>query len=185
MNRQQESENFKKLQFSADLAKLVKHTRQVGFFNMGEDASFPHIEFAIPDTQIKDRYWCKDDSNCGENLYEYTLRNTRTTKIIYDYDATYFKDIYNLLSAKYKLGRMRLLGLQPNRSLSWHREPDERIVIPVITNPGAHMVIGGENKHLPADGSAWYLDTTKFHTAFNGGFDLRVHLLITYNGELG
>ena len=32
-------------------------------------------------------------------------------------------------------------------------------------------------KHLPADGSAWITNNTKYHNAFNGGEENRVHLV--------
>ena len=69
-------------------------------------------------------------------------------------------------------------------SLSWHREPADRIIIPIITNPGAHLIIDDESKHLPADGSVWFCKTTKYHSGFNGGWSDRIHLVITCNGEI-
>jgi hypothetical protein len=42
------------------------------------------------------------------------------------------------LSSKYKLGRVRILLKQPRSTLSWHRDPEPRLHIPIITNPGCH-----------------------------------------------
>ena len=58
-----------------------------------------------------------------------------------DYDNTYFKHVYDVLSSKYKLGRMRILLKEPRSTLSWHRDPEPRLHIPIITNPGCIMVI--------------------------------------------
>ena len=73
--------------------------------------------------------------------------------------------------------------LEPRTSLSWHRDPEPRLHIPVFTNPGAHLVISHRLKHLPADGSVWFTDTRKYHTVFNGGEENRIHLVATYLGE--
>ena len=54
---------------------------------------------------------------------------------------------------KYKLGRVRILLKEPRSTLSWHRDPEPRLYIPIITNPGCLMVIDNVAKHMPADGS--------------------------------
>ena len=52
-----------------------------------------------------------------------------------------------------------------------------RLHIPIITNPGCIMVIDETAKHMPADGSAWVTNNVKYHNAFNGGEEGRVHLV--------
>ena len=52
-----------------------------------------------------------------------------------------------------------------------------RLHIPIITNPGSIMVIDNVAKHLPADGSVWITNNTKYHNAFNGGEENRIHLV--------
>ena len=78
---------------------------------------------------------------------------------------------------KYKLGRVRILLKQPRSTLSWHRDPEPRLHIPIITNPGAIMVVDHVAKHMPADGSVWITNNTKYHNAFNGGEEDRIHLV--------
>ncbi len=39
------------------------------------------------------------------------------------------------------------------------------------------MVIEEVAKHLPADGSVWLTNNTKYHNFFNGGEEDRVHLV--------
>ena len=39
------------------------------------------------------------------------------------------------------------------------------------------MVIDNVAKHLPADGSVWVTNNTKYHNAFNGGEEDRIHLV--------
>ena len=63
---------------------------------------------------------------------------------------------------------MRLLLKEPRSTLSWHRDPEPRLHIPIYTNPGAIMVVDNVAKHMPADGSVWITNNTKYHNAFNG-----------------
>ena len=41
------------------------------------------------------------------------------------------------------------------------------------------MVIEEVNLHMPADGSVWITNNTRYHNAFNGGEEDRVHLVAT------
>jgi len=75
------------------------------------------------------------------------------------------------------LGRVRLLLKEPRSTLSWHRDPEPRLHIPIYTNPGAIMVIDKRAQHMPADGSVWVTNNLKYHNAFNGGEENRVHLV--------
>ena len=52
---------------------------------------------------------------------------------------------------------------EPRSTLSWHRDPEPRLHIPIYTNPGAIMVIDHIAKHMPADGSVWVTNNTKYH----------------------
>ena len=47
--------------------------------------------------------------------------------------------------------------------MSWHRDPEPRLHIPIITNPGCKMVIEDIAKHMPADGSVIITNNTKYH----------------------
>jgi len=93
--------------------------------------------------------------------------------------STYFKNVYDVLSQHYRLGRVRILKLDNRTSLSYHRDPEARLHIPIITNPGALMIVEKEVHHMEADGGVYYVDTTKYHTALNGGEEPRVHLVAT------
>ena len=52
-----------------------------------------------------------------------------------------------------------------------------RLHIPIYTNPGSIMVIDKSAQHMPADGSDWVTNNLKYHNAFNGGEENRVHLV--------
>ena len=98
---------------------------------------------------------------------------------------TYFREVYDTLrefvGTKYdgELGRVRLIKSVPRVCLSWHRDPEPRLHIPIVTNPGCIAIIDTEAQHLKADGKVWITDNTKYHTALNGGYDHRVHFIAT------
>ena len=126
---------------------------------------------------IKGIYWTKPSSS-GKEVERAKVINERAyTEFVKDLEDTYFKEVYDILSNKFKLGRARILLKQPRSTLSWHRDPEPRLHIPIITNPGCIMVIDSVAKHLPADGSAWITNNIKYHNAFNGGEENRVHLV--------
>ena len=106
-----------------------------------------------------------------------SLDESQYSEFIKDYENTYFKEVYDTLSSRYKLGRVRILLKEPRSTLSWHRDPEPRLHIPIITNPGCLMVIDNVAKHMPADGSVWVTNNTKYHNAFNGGEENRIHLV--------
>ena len=67
------------------------------------------------------------------------------------------------MKKKFKLGRVRLLLKEPRSTLSWHKDPEPRLHIPIITNLGCSMVIENVAKHLPADGNVTITNNTKYH----------------------
>ena len=126
---------------------------------------------------VRGVYWTKPDSSGKEVTRDVTIDETKYTKFVEDYKNTYFKEVYEELSKRYKLGRVRLLLKEPRSTLSWHRDPEPRLHIPIVTNPGCLMVIDRTAQHMPADGSVWVTNNLKYHNAFNGGEENRVHLV--------
>jgi len=126
---------------------------------------------------VKGIYWTKPDSSGKETVRAKKIDETAYTEFVKDLENTYFKEVYDTLSKKFKLGRVRILLKEPRSTLSWHRDPEPRLHIPIITNPGCIMVIDNVAKHLPADGSAYITNNIKYHNAFNGGEENRVHLV--------
>ena len=122
-------------------------------------------------------YWTKPYETEKEVKRDVNIKEHKYTQFIEDFKNTYFKKVYNELFKRYKLGRVRLLLKEPRSTLSWHRDPEPRLHIPIYTNPGSIMVIESIAKHLPADGSVWVTNNTKYHNAFNGGEENRVHLV--------
>ena len=122
-------------------------------------------------------FWTKPDSSGKEVSRDKHIDESLYTEFIKDFAHTYFKEVYEKLSSMFKLGRVRILLKEPRTTLSWHRDPEPRLHIPIITNQGCLQVIENVAKHLPADGSVWITNNTKYHNAFNGGEENRVHLV--------
>ena len=132
---------------------------------------------SIKGENIKGIYWTRPDSTGEEVVRAKRIDESSYTEFVEDLKDTYFKEVYDELSKRFKLGRVRILLKEPRSTLSWHRDPEPRLHIPIITNPGCLMVIDNVAKHMPADGSVWITNNTKYHNAFNGGEENRVHLV--------
>jgi hypothetical protein len=134
---------------------------------------------SITGGNVRGLFWTRPDSTGKEVQRENPIDETKYTEFVKLFEDTYFKEVYDTLIPKYNLGRVRLLWKMPRTTLSWHRDPERRLHIPIVTNPGALMIIDDEVKHMPADGKVWITDNTKYHNAFNGGEEDRVHLVAT------
>ena len=132
---------------------------------------------SIKGNKVRGVYWTKPDSSGNEVSRDVNVDEDKYTEFVEDFKNTYFKEVYDELSKRYKLGRVRLLLKEPRSTLSWHRDPEPRLHIPIYTNPGCLMVIENTAKHMPADGSVWVTNNVKYHNAFNGGEQNRVHLV--------
>ena len=181
--------DFQKQDINFDIIKLRKACDQVLKIR-GFDTTLGIPHFAgislnqIPGdpestkgSKIRGVYWTKPDSTGKEVVRDVGIDESKYTEFVNDFKGTYFEDVYRELSEKFKLGRVRLLLKEPRSTLSWHRDPEPRLHIPIYTNPGAIMVVDSVAKHLPADGSVWITNNTKYHNAFNGGEENRVHLV--------
>ena len=181
--------DFQKQEIKFDIIKLREACNEVLKIK-GFDTSLgiPHFA-AVPLNQIpgdpdsikgnkaRGVYWTKPDSTGKEVTRDVSIDESKYTEFLKDFEHTYFKEVYDQLSKKYKLGRVRLLLKEPRSTLSWHRDPEPRLHIPIYTNPGAIMVIDKVAHHMPADGSVWVTNNLKYHNAFNGGEENRVHLV--------
>ena len=181
--------DFQKQDINFDIIKLRKACDQVLKIR-GFDTSLGIPHFAgislnqIPGdpestkgSKIRGVYWTKPDSTGKEVARDVGIDESKYTEFVNDFKGTYFENVYRELSEKFTLGRVRLLLKEPRSTLSWHRDPEPRLHIPIYTNPGAIMVVDSVAKHLPADGSVWITNNTKYHNAFNGGEENRVHLV--------
>ena len=132
---------------------------------------------SIEGHNVRGVYWTKPNDSGTEVQRDKMIDESKYSEFVEDFKNTYFKKVYDELSKKYKLGSVRLLLKEPRSTLSWHRDPEPRLHIPIYTNPGCLMVIDKIAHHMPADGSVWITNNIKYHNAFNGGEENRVHLV--------
>ena len=132
---------------------------------------------SIKGQNVRGIFWTKPNGNGQEVQRDKPIDESKYTEFVEEFKNTYFKEVYDQLSKIYKLGRVRLLLKEPRSTLSWHRDPEPRLHIPIYTNPGSIMVVDEVAKHMPADGSVWITNNTKYHNAFNGGEENRIHLV--------
>ncbi len=181
--------DFQKQNIKFDILKLQEAYRQIittkKFDDGGGISHFgaicltrkPGDPDSVKGSKARGIYWTKPDKSGVEVSRDININESEYSEFIPDYENTYFKKVFDILSSKYKLGRLRILLKEPRSTLSWHRDPEPRLHIPIITNPGCLMVIDNVAKHMPADGSVWITNNTKYHNAFNGGEENRVHLV--------
>ena len=184
-----ESDFYKVEDLKFDILKLRKALRQVLSRKEYDDAvgtkyiagislnQIPGDSDSIKGENVKGIYWTKPDVSGIEAVRAKRIDEAKYTEFVKDLEDTYFKEVYDILSKKFKLGRVRILLKEPRSTLSWHRDPEPRLHIPIITNPGCIMVIEEIAKHLPADGSTWVTNNMKYHNFFNGGEEDRIHLV--------
>ena len=137
----------------------------------------PNDESSIKGNNIRGKYWTIADETGKEVSRDIDIDESKYTQLVPEFNNTYFSEVYKVLSKRFKLGRVRLLLKEPRSTLSWHKDPECRLHIPIVTNAGCSMVIENVAKHLPADGSVWITNNTKYHNFFNGGEQARVHLV--------
>ena len=137
----------------------------------------PNDQTSIEGNNVRGKYWTIADESGKEVSRDIDIDESKYTELVPEFEDTYFKEVYETLKSKFKLGRVRLLLKEPRSTLSWHKDPEPRLHIPIVTNKGCMMVIENVAKHMPADGSVTITNNTKFHNFFNGGEQQRVHLV--------
>ena len=164
-----------------DLEKILKkkkfNTLDINHFGAIPLNEIPGDKKSTEGHNIRGTYWTKPDETGKEVVRDIGIDETKYTQIVPEFENTYFSEVYETLKKNFKIGRIRILLKQPRSSLSWHRDPEPRLHIPIITNPGCMMVIENIAKHLPADGSVTITNNTKYHNFFNGGEQDRIHLV--------
>jgi len=164
-----------------DLEKILKKKKfdTLGITHFGAISlnQIPNDENSIRGNNIRGKYWTISDESGIEVSRDKDIDESKYTQLIPEYENTYFKEVYDTLSERFTLGRVRLLLKEPRSTLSWHKDPEPRLHIPIITNLGCSMVIENVAKHLPADGHVTITNNTKYHNFFNGGEQNRVHLV--------
>ena len=173
--------NFDIAKLKEDLDKILKNKRfnspGVTHFGAIPINQIPNDESSITGNNIRGKYWTIADDTGKEVSRDVDIDESKYTELVPEFEKTYFKEVFDTLKKRFKLGRVRLLLKEPRSTLSWHKDPECRLHVPIITNKGCSMVIENVAKHLPADGKVWITNNTKYHNFFNGGEQARVRLV--------
>ena len=173
--------NFDIERLRKDLDKILvnKKFKSPGVTHFGAISinQIPNDENSIKGNNVRGRYWTIADDTGKEVSRDIDIDEAKYTQLVPEFEKTYFQEVYEALRKRFKLGRVRLLLKEPRSTLSWHKDPECRLHVPIITNKGCSMVIENVAKHLPADGKVWITNNTKYHNFFNGGEQARIHLV--------
>ncbi len=171
--------DISRLKYDLDEILKMKRFNSPGVTHFGAIPinQIPNDENSIKGHNVRGRYWTFADDSGKEVSRDIDIDESKYTQLVPEFEKTYFKEVYETLSKMFKLGRVRLLLKEPRSTLSWHKDPECRLHIPIITNKGCSMVIENVAKHLPADGKVWITNNTKYHNFFNGGEQSRIHLV--------
>ena len=156
-----------------------KKFNSLGISHFGAIAlnQIPNDPNSIKGHNMRGVYWTIPDETGKEVSRDIKIDESKYTNVTPEFENTYFQEVYETLKKKFKIGRVRILLKEPRSTLSWHKDPEPRLHIPIITNLGCSMVIENVAKHLPADGSVTITNNTKYHNFFNGGEQSRIHLV--------
>ena len=165
----------------SDLEKILKKKKfnSLGIKNFAAIPlnQIPGDKSSIEGHNVRGTYWTIPDESGKEAQRDMNIDESKYTELLAEFRGTYFEEVFNILKKNFKLGRVRILLKEPRSTLSWHRDPEPRLHIPIITNKGCRMVIEDVSKHMPADGSVTITNNTKYHNFFNGGEQNRIHLV--------
>jgi hypothetical protein len=129
------------------------------------------------ENDLSGRYWTRADERYVEEPREDLVPEVDFSEFNPAFAGTYFEEVHHELTRRFPIGRTRVLSKGLYNCNSWHRDPEPRLHIPVVTNPGSLFVVNHHVTHLPADGSVYFTDTRGYHTAINGGETQRVHIV--------
>ena len=171
--------DINKLRFDLDKILKIKNFKSLGIKNF---AAIPlnQIPGDMSSTEghnVRGTYWTIPDETGKEALRDKPIEESKYTELLPEFKGTYYEKVFNTLKKKFKLGRVRILLKEARSTLSWHRDPEPRLHVPIITNLGCRMVIEDVSKHMPADGTVTITNNTKYHNFFNGGEQERIHLV--------
>ena len=171
--------DISRLRSDLDIVLKKRNFNSLGVAHFGAIPinQIPNDNNSIDGHNLRGKYWTIADESGKEVSRDIEIDESKYTQLVSEFENTYFKEVYETLRKKFKLGRVRLLLKEPRSTLSWHKDPEPRLHIPIITNLGCSMVIENVAKHLPADGNVTITNNTKYHNFFNGGEQARIHLV--------
>jgi hypothetical protein len=164
--------NYSKLNYNFDIDTLVVESLEL-FEKHGASGqiSLKHRENTDQESLWDDGIGAAAGSGQFLNTRDYTALNEMLK-------GTYLEKVHDTMAKDYNFGRMRLMKLSGRQCMSLHVDLERRLHIPIVTNENCLMIVDDEVIHMPADGSAYLVNTTKRHTALNSNKDFdRIHLM--------
>lgn len=128
-------------------------------------------------TYLSGRSWLRGNNRTVEDPREDQVDEAAFTDFNPRLRGTYFEEVWQQLRARFIIRRIRVLSKGVRNCNSWHRDPEPRLHIPVVTNPRSQFIVNHQVTHPPTDGSVYFTDTRGYHTALNGGETRRVHII--------
>ncbi len=123
--------DFQKQDIKFDINELQKAYQEIikikNFEGPAEISNFGAISLtqipgdpdSIKGHKARGVYWTKPDTSGNEFIRDVSIDEAAYSEFIEEYKNTYFKKVFDILSSKYKLGRVRILLKQPRSTLSW------------------------------------------------------------------
>ena len=114
-------DDFQKQDVKFDINKLQQAYKDIlaikGFTGVDGVTNFGAISLtqipgdpdSIKGNKARGVFWTKPNSSGKETMRDEMIDEAAYSEFIDDYKETYFKEVFDVLSSKYKLGRVRVL----------------------------------------------------------------------------
>lgn len=158
---------FKRLNHTVNLKRLQTECYSI----MSEVPFDERNQICLQTGGIDDWYEGTGAMKQGEDLDFYSRLHPRL-------QGTWWDSFFS--SLPFRVSRTRIARLTPRKCYSVHQDFHRTLHIAIHTNPKSYFLFVDEQRliHIPEDSHVWYVDTKRSHTAFNGGDDSRIHLMM-------
>ncbi|MCH1611732.1 MAG: aspartyl/asparaginyl beta-hydroxylase domain-containing protein [Flavobacteriales bacterium] len=186
LKKRTELPNFKKIGIKVDPIKLLNCFTKNNY-------TMDNICTTLAQPYLNDRYKQKSITTPSEKvLYKNGEEDERAYgEMRPEYKGTYVEEVLNMFKSPYT--RVRLIVKEPGAFIKPHIDYNTtysvRYYIPLQTNEWAYTAVKSkfdkepEVRHLPADGSVWFVNPGNLHSAWNMGETDDVRLIVSCNGQ--
>lgn len=186
LKKRTELPNFKKIGIRVDPIKLldcfVESEYSVDSISAAGGAPFLNKSYKqIPVTFAKEKSMYRNGKE-DERVYG---------EIRPEYKGTYVEEVLNMFKSPFT--RVRLIVKESGAFIKPHIDYDTtysvRYYIPLQTNEWCYTAVKSkldkkpEVKHIPADGSVWFVNPGNLHSAWNMGKTEDIRLVVAVNGQ--
>lgn len=186
LKRRNELPNFIKIATKVDATRLLECFRQ-----RQDLADSISVECGSP--YLNDEYKQTPITISKEKvLYKNGKEDERAYgEILPQFQNTYVEEVLHMFKSPFT--RARLVVKEPGGWIKPHIDYDTtysvRYYIPLMTNDWAFTAVKSktdkepEVKHLPADGSIWFVNPGNLHSAWNMGNSNDIRMIVACNGQ--